>query len=101
MYIFKSEDEEERFNKSLNDCLEAFKQEKSAKKLKKAVDCNLRLFQLAQLNHRRGLEDFYNNLTYELQLVYNYLCYLYESGLYEFQDYEISVFKSFLRENKN
>lgn len=95
MYKFKTETEERRFNTTLNKCIEAFKNEKersssTSKKLKKAVDCNLNLMRIAILNHRQGT-DFY---TYELYLVQKYLDRLYESGLYQFEDYEISVFNS-------
>jgi len=88
MYTFKTETEERRFNTTLNKCLEAFKNETSARKLKKAVDCNLNLLRIAILNHRQGTE-FY---TYEIYLVQKYLDCLLESGLYEFQEFELNIF---------
>jgi len=89
MYQFKTKTEERRFNTTLNKCIEAFKKETSQKKLKKAVDCNLNLLRVAKLNHRQGTE-FY---TYEIYLVQKYLDCLLESGLYEFEEWEVSVFK--------
>jgi len=70
----------------LDECLTAFENQKSAKKKKQAVDCNLNIFHLAKINHRRGEEHFYKNMTFEIRLVRMYLICLSELGLWDFED---------------
>ena len=77
---------------TLNECLEAFKKETSAKKLKKAIECNLNLLHLAKENYRGRKEQFYTSMSYELRLVNMYLIALCELELYSFNEDELNIF---------
>jgi hypothetical protein len=77
---------------TLNQCLTAFKNEKSAKKIKKAINCNLNIYYLAKENYRGRKELFYHSMSEDVRMVRVYLICLSELGLYDFTGDEIAVF---------
>jgi predicted Zn-dependent peptidase len=77
---------------TLNQCLTAFEKETSAKKIKKAINCNLNLLYLAKENYRGRKELFYQSLSEDVRMVRNYLLCLSELELYSFTEDEIAVF---------
>lgn len=91
MYKFKSEEEEIKFNKSLNKSYIAFQKLPQKTKIK-TVKCNFQVIYLAQLNERRGVKWYFENINYYDSLTLTYLNYLCESGLWEFTEYEKSYF---------
>lgn len=93
MYKFKSQEEKQRFNTTLEKCIAEFVMGESSKKqLRKTIACNVNIFRLAQLNHSRGMEDFFKNMNYYEQLTYDYLNYLFQTGLWEFTEEELRWF---------
>lgn len=93
MYKFQSPEEKQRFNKTLDNCIAEFAMGGSSKKqLQKVITCNVNIFRLAQLNHRNGVEHFYKNMGYYDQLTYDYLNYLFQTGLWQFTEEELRWF---------
>ncbi|RTZ07292.1 hypothetical protein [Flavobacterium sp. GSP6] len=97
MYKFKSLEEKERYNKTLEACIKDFKEvseklKNNQPKLLKIINKLVRTAMLNQLNHRGGTEHFFKNMDYWEQLNYDGLNYLLQNDLCVFTEEQKSWF---------
>ena len=93
MYKFTNQQQKDKFNNDLNDLITSFSKH-PLKNKNKAINCTLQYFLNQQSNTRLLKRKFFQteNMEYDEFKAYQYLNYIWKAGLYEFTNYEISIF---------
>lgn len=93
MYIFTDQQQEDKFNKDFDDLIASFEKQPQKNK-KRAINCTLKAFLTQQSDTRLIKSQFFEtkNMSYSEYLNYSYLNYIYQAELYDFTDYEVSIF---------
>ena len=94
MFKFTDEKQEDKYKKDLVDLLVSFRKQPQKNK-KKAINCTLKVFLNQQPETRLIKVNFFKteNMNYSEYMNYTYLNYIHDLKLYDFTDYEISIFK--------
>lgn len=93
MYKFKNQEQEDKFNKDFDSLIADFSNQPQKNK-KRAIGCTLKVFNQQKEDSRYIDSQFFltENMNYSEYMNYNYLQYIHKAELYEFSEYEISIF---------
>lgn len=93
MYIFTDQEEEDKFNRDFNSLIADFSVLPQKNKIS-PINCTLKVFNQQKEDSRYINSQFFltENMSYSEYMNYNYLQYIHKAELYEFSEYEISIF---------